>query len=76
VSKADIGRLRSRGLGIWKIVLIVLGFDETFVFQLPGNLSEHFAKKVAIQTLASKLRVKRKNIEIQSCDFEDTKDHA
>ena len=51
----------------WIITFVVLGFDDEFVFYLPGSWSESFATANAKVVLSRQLNIDKRTIILQNC---------
>lgn len=66
--KALLARWRREGYGIWRIILVVIGWDEAFGYALPGKLSETFATALAKEMCAKETGEHPKHMVVQSTE--------
>lgn len=55
---------RRDGYGVWKITMIIEGFDDVWIHLLPGRLSDRHVKKFAIRECAQEHDVKPRLVHI------------
>ncbi len=66
VAERELAKWRRQGKGVWRLTFVVEGYDDEVIHLLPGKLSQRFASRVAAQSIAFDLKVKRCYIILQS----------